>query len=509
MVEKLTNQGIIKEVIYEERKPIPEKVFEFLLGPKKGIKEKKKSSNPFDNPPLGTKHIVMKSMQSNVEAHYYWFLDFFQDAADQYGGGFYGANTYGKGHKDDGEIIKLRDLFTAAESSAYWGNIEARRSAQQDKFAQYMVNIGTMIKSMFPMIRELRLIDERLEFFKQSKSGDKHAETSLKTIWTDQVEGGTKTPTSIFALSGQPGYSTLPDLFFAINPKTSMDVEKEINKFKDYGINKRVKNILGNKLKQYLIWKEKVEKEFDQRKNFMTKYLRQHYHVIKLYLNWLRPYLRNIQRLQMQGTGKDPDLAAAFETNKVELELLGKINHTWKKTNIGDFEERFEFRKYYPCLRIRIKHLALPNMAYQKEYSRGAIHTGTTDIWFESFVATDKDIQEYQDAIDKEDFELIGLVNESIDALKEDLIKYLKEGGEEPKIEKKSPENKNQGLFEPFKALIEGFKEIIPKKGKGEDEPKKSPKQLEEEKNFAKSIAAGKLGRTHMIFKLTHGMYIP
>ena len=42
---------------------------------------------------------------------------------------------------------------------------------------------------------------------------------------------------------------------------------------------------------------EKTYKELQVRKNFNLGYLRQHYSVIRLYLNWLRPYLKNIQRL--------------------------------------------------------------------------------------------------------------------------------------------------------------------------------------------------------------------
>src|SRR3989344_3706272 len=491
MGDKLTEKGELVTEVKLEKEPISQvlsrRTKEYFIGTKKEVKkeeEKKEEKNPLKaGKPLSRNHIILESMQGNIEVHYYWFLKFFEETGDQYGAGFApGAYLDPKGgYKDEGAVIKVRDIYTSSEASSYWGNIEARRAAQQDKFAQYMVNIGQMVKSIFPMIRELRLIDERIQYFDQSKAGDKDAEVALKTIWTDQVEGGTKAPTSLFALAGQPGYSTLPDLFFAVAPKSSKDIDKELDKIKnEYGLNVRVLNILGNKLKQYLIWKENVEGEFRQIKKFMVRYLNQHYHVIKLYLNWLRPYLVNIKSLQMESTTNDADLAKAFDSGKIELELLGRLDSTWvkldeagkeKNLHFADLHEHFKFEKYHPCVLIKIKHLTLPSMAFQQEGSRGPIHTGSTDIIFESYVATKEDIKEYQTYKDVEDLKLIELVNHSI------------------------------------KALFHGFKDLVPTKSKPEGQ-KKSEKELAIEKKVAEGLAKEKLGRTSMIFKLTHGMFV-
>src|SRR3989344_2257270 len=527
MGDKLTEKGELVTEVKLEKEPISQvlsrRTKEYFIGTKKEVKkeeEKKEEKNPLKaGKPLSRNHIILESMQGNIEVHYYWFLKFFEETGDQYGAGFApGAYLDPKGgYKDEGAVIKVRDLYTSSEASSYWGNIEARRAAQQDKFAQYMVNIGQMVKSIFPMIRELRLIDERIQYFDQSKAGDKDAEVALKTIWTDQVEGGTKAPTSLFALAGQPGYSTLPDLFFAVAPKSSKDIDKELDKIKnEYGLNVRVLNILGNKLKQYLIWKENVEGEFRQRKKFMVRYLNQHYHVIKLYLNWLRPYLVNIKSLQMESTMNDPDLAKAFDSGKIELELLGRLDSTWvkldeagkeKNLHFADLHEHFKFEMYHPCVLIKIKHLTLPSMAFQQEGSRGPIHTGSTDIIMESYVATKDEIKDYQTYKDVEDLKLIELVNHSIKALEDDLVKYLKEAEQEVKVEKKEEKVEQEGIFEPFKALFHGFKDLVPTKSKPEGQ-KKSEKELAIEKKVAEGLAKEKLGRTYMIFKLTHGMFV-
>ena len=61
-------------------------------------------------------------------------------------------------------------------------------------------------------------------------------------------------------------------------------------------------------------WKEKTYQELTTREKFVLKYLRQHYNTIKLYMNWIRPYLRNVKDLQMEGDNTDAALAKAFFT---------------------------------------------------------------------------------------------------------------------------------------------------------------------------------------------------
>lgn len=393
----------------------------------------------------------IESPQQGVEPFYFWILSFLQK-------GRLGLNF--------DRIEKIKDLFSASETSAYWGDVEARRAIQQDRFEKYMTNVGAMTKSLIQQLRDLRILEERLAYYHGANKGDEASLTALKTIWTDLVEG--KSPTSVFALAGQPGYVTLPDLFFKINPKTSSDRDIEIamGTMKE-NMNDRVISILKQKIKKFMLWKETTYKELEQRFSFQLKYLRQHNQVIKLYLTWLKPYLANVKKLQTVSTSR-AELVKAFDTSVIELELLAISG---KKPN-----DKPDVKDLTPKAVIRIKFdfTAIPQIAYQEGSARGAIHVGKTIITVEGFVATEKQIQDYIQKQEDEDYEILNSINESIGAMKEELEKYLKMAGELEKKEEKKQEEK-EGFFEPFKAIYEGFKEIFTL-GKKEEERESLPR---------------------------------
>jgi hypothetical protein len=447
--------------------------------------------------------LVMDSMQSGVEERYFSILRFLQ-----------GAPPFGLGYKAS-EIEKVKDIYTAGETSSYWGAVEQKKAAQIDKFQQLMANVGNMVKTLFQLIRELRIMEERLEYYDRSNKGEDAAEVALKSVWVDMVEGGAKNPGSVTGLAANVGFVTLPDLFYAIHPKKIEDVEREVGKLKE-SFNRKVREVLSRKLKQYLIWKEKTYQELKTGQVFKLKYLRQHYHVIKIYLNWLRPYLRNIKRLQMKGPMGDHDIVAAFDTSKIELEVLAMRKGYSLEVEPGITEDR-TFESYFPCVRVRWTYVAIPQMAYQQEYQRGAIHTGRTTITIEGFVTSKDDLKEYKKKLDEEDFELIAAVDESLLAMKDDIDKYLTQAGEIHKKEEEKEEKRRSLMLEPFigvgsamrdvgagfREVTAGFKEMfgLPQKGK-----KKEGKYANDDKSQAKKTAGGDAYVVYTVFKKTHGM---
>lgn len=458
------------------------------------------------DPKNGEKHlnIVIESMQSGVERYYYWFLRTMQAT------NFFGMKM---------DVHKIRDVFSGGEASSMWGNIEQRKTLQQDKASQYLGVIGNMVKSTFQILRELRILDERREFYIKSAAGDDSAEVSLKSIWVDMVEGGGQNPSSVTGLSRQNvGFVTLPDLFFDIKAKNADSVDKVVDGLKSQGVNKTLRTVLGRKLKQFYIWKEKTEKEINTRKGFVLKYLRQHFNVIKLYTSWVRPYLQNIQRLQMQQNRDDVDVAAAFETSKVELELLGVGNgYSIEDPVTGEVTGK-KFKKYYPITVVKLKHVTLPQMQFQSEYQRGPIHTGRTDIIVEAYVATKEQIENYKRSKDKEDIELLSSVNSAMDSLKDELDKYLIEAGEASVIEAKEEEEKakakpTEGVLAPYTAVFKGFGDLFgsfkpAKKPSGEEKPL-TPQEEGTEKGNAKGTASANAWQIYNTFKKVHGMYTP
>lgn len=440
-----------------------------------------------DRGPDAKYKVYIESPQQSVEPFYFWILSFLQK-----------TGKFGLGFE---RIEKIKDAFSASETSSYWGDVEARRAIQQDRFEKYMTNIGAMTKSLIQQLRDLRILEERLEYYKGANKGDEAAMTALKTIWTDLVEG--KSPTSVFALAGQPGYVTLPDLFFKINPKTSADadIEKAIGGA-SFEMNERVKSILKQKLKKFLLWKESTFKELDQRFKFQLKYLRQHNQVIKLYLNWLKPYLSNIKKLQTPSTSR-AELVKAFDTSVIELELLAIGGKKPKgEPNLKDPEPK-------SVVRIRFDFTAIPQIAFQEGGSRGAIHLGKTIITFEGFVATEKQIQEYINKQNEEDFEILKSIDESIDSMKEELEKYLKMAGELDKKEEKKDEKK-ESILDPFKAIVNGFKEIFTlgkKEAAKEGMPKFKSVEDMEKLEGAFNDAKTRSYLAYNIFKKAFGMF--
>jgi len=430
--------------------------------------------------------LIVDSPQQGVETNYFSILKLLE-----------GQKPFGSSYSGDyGRVEKIKDVYTAGESSAYWGMTEQRKSAQQDKFQQIMANVGQMVKSLFQLLRELRIMDERLEYYTKSYEGDKAAEVALKSIWVDMVEGGAKNPGSVIGLATQVGFVTLPDLFFSVHPKKSEGVEKEVDKLKKGGFNRKVREVLMRKLKQYLVWKEKTYDELQKGQQFKLKYMRQHYHVIKIYLNWLRPYLRNIKRLQMKSTEGDKDIMAAFDTSKVELEILAIKQKADFEISPGNKEEK-TFQHFFPCIRVRITFVSMPQMAYQQEgFQRGAIHVGKTTIVIEGFVVTEESLVEYKKSIEDDDFELLAAVDASILALKDDLEYYLEKAGE---IKKGEGKEKKESVFSPLVSLYGGFKELLglPQASKREGK-KKAPK---DEAGVAGGVVKAEAYLVYKLFK--------
>ncbi|MAG15839.1 hypothetical protein CMO88_02155 [Candidatus Woesearchaeota archaeon] len=433
--------------------------------------------------------LVTEAINLPIEEAYFWTID---------------ELKYGWSYN---RAVKITDINAASEGSSFFGLGEQRIGMQQDKAAQFLKGISEMLKALFQIVRELRIIDERLGYYnhtfnRNAKKKDEDAsgsEITLKGIWVDQVEGGVKNAASVYGLSQTVGFTILPDLFFRVRAddiglhevaaenfdsatnRVVSNVDKAVDGLK---FNEKVKEVLKRKLTQYYMWKLRTYQELKTRRKFTIKYLKQHYDTIKLYMGWIKPYLRNIQRLQMAEKlvrSDMPDLITAFEGALVEIEVL-----TYKETK----------SKYKPCVLVHMYYRTRPALSYVQEgYQRGPMHTGKFDLILRGYVWSEDQIKNYINMKEEEDLNLLSSVNESIkealDSLGEELKTYLKEGGEifeEEKKEKKEPNELAEtvkGAAEPFVGVLGGIKEIVspltegipslkkkggPKKGKDVDD---------------------------------------
>lgn len=440
--------------------------------------------------PVHRYRIVYESFQHSIEESYYWILNFLR---------------YDWGYA---QIDKITDIFAASEHSAFFGNAQQRLGLKQDKVSQFLATIGKMVKELFQLVREIRILDERLSYYADSftiSKSSESAEITLKGTYIDMVEGGAKNPASVYGMSRELQFTTLPDLFFSTHPKTAKEVDETVDLL---DFNRKVKEVLKRKLRSFLEWKEHTYKELKTRRIFTLKYLRQHYDIIKLYMTWVKPYLRNIRRLQSEALeskkNENPDLVSAFEGSLVEIEFLAKFMPENNKD-------------YYSVILVSFLYRTRPSMSYQQEgFQRGPLHVGETKITMRGYLWTDKQIQAYKQMRDQEDFELLGVVDGSVkaamEALGEELERYLTEAGDtQPfgkKIEEKKKEIKRSSVLEPFTSAAKGFGELFG--ASLEKSVKKTPKktkiQIEEEMENAQKSLNLHVWQLYKNYKKAHRM---
>ncbi|MFA5796600.1 MAG: hypothetical protein WC916_01010 [Candidatus Woesearchaeota archaeon] len=401
-------------------------------------------------------------------------------------------------------VEKITDIFSASENSSFFGQASQRLSIQQDKIQTFLATTGKMVKDLFALVRELRIIDERLEAHNAWKQKNKAADVTLKEIFINFVEnqGGQMKTSSVYGLAQSLGYTTLPDFFFSTKAYNKDEVDSVVDAL---ATNDRLKNVLRRKLFEFTVWADQIEKELRNRRKFNLHYLRQHWAIIKMYMGWLKPYLRNVKRLSMNEKQiLSPEIVSAFETAALEIELLAYDHTTFPAK----------------CVLVTFKYFVKPSLSYQQpeSYQRGAIHVGKVDIVMRSYGWDEEEINTYKKYREKEELELLGVIDASLkaamDALSEDLEKYLAEAGEEEfkkmkeekekdtrtllqkwlKMESADKGSKQEGIAEPFVAVFSGFGEIIGSlspRGVFTNAPKKA--------DASKKIAAAKSATGAMI----------
>lgn len=381
------------------------------------------------------------------------------------------------------KLEKTVDTFSSSVTSSFGGASGQKLSINQDRAMQYLKYISDMVKSLFQVVRELRVIDERMDLYEKSQKGDHAAEVSLRGYWVDLVEGGSKNPGSVFGLAASVGFATLPDLFFSSPAMKSDDVEKEVAKLE---FNDSLKNVLKRKLMTYMVWKERTYNELMQRRGFTLHYLKQHYSTIKLYIDWLKPYLKNARRLQQRDDPqKSVDIINAFESSVVEIEFIA-IKGKPQDHYVGVLLYNYFYR---------VKpQMSFTDSSYQQ---RGPIHVGRVTINMCGYIWTKKDLYNYRRMKVEEDFELLGeldeTVKEAVSALGDQFLDYLKElkldvsgfERDEDKNEKPKPKPKPVSALDPFLSVGKGLFELFTAMGSSS-----KPKNAGDEKQICSNCGS-------------------
>ena len=325
------------------------------------------------------------------------------------------------------DIRKITDVLSASEQSGVWQSSAQRLASQQEKAAQYLQSIGSLTKQLFQIVKEVRALNERISLYDQTMDEktkrmlprpSQSAEIALKGYWVDLVQGGVKNPASVLGMGRELGYAIIPDLFFGAPVMNKEDIDKYVGKLE---FNRKIREILARHLNNFYIWKESTYEELVVRRRFTLKYLRQHYNTIRMYITWIKPYLRNIRRLSLDTRKTEsPDLLSAFEGAIIESELLAvkKVNGT---------ENAFSCISVHMLFRSRA---VMESMGPQSGYKQAPIYSGRADITIRVYPWTKEHIEEFMRFKEKDDLDMIASIDESLQSAIESLGKefedYLK-----------------------------------------------------------------------------------
>jgi len=459
--------------------------------------------------PIKRKFLVFESFGTSIEESYFWTKDMLAEL------GFI-------------DIDKIVDTFTASEQSAFFGSAQQRLGIQQDKVTAYLATIGRMVKEMFQIVRDIKLLEERDNLYKLAATGDDGAEKSLKGVWIDFVDNGPGQlkASSVYGLASQIGYTVLPDLFFA----APVNIQKEnVSSYvKKLDFNEKVKTALVRKLEQFVAWRDATAREIDSKRKFTIQYLRQHYNAIQLYVDWIKPYLRNIRRLEMNPEMQlSSNIVGAFEGSVLEIEFLAK-----KPGNP------------HPCVLATFTYRTRPIMQTGQDFQRGPMHIGRMEMTLRGYVWTDDEIKEYKKIKMEEDFEMLKSIDKSIEQameyLGDELKRYLEAAGEKFGKEGEREElaqsllktkaassmeearekaknilegkTKQPSMFEPFTSIFTGFKELgkgfIPEKNELRA-AKRKEKEIKEAKKDLSKFVSKMVTLTYILYKKSHKMIVP
>lgn len=435
--------------------------------------------------PIANYNLSYDSMGEGIEPLYFWTLDFMRDKAPS------GLGLEG--------VTKTEEGFEASAASGYFGELGARASVMQDRAMKILETINAVLRSVVNLVYDLKEFEIRLKEYDNLKSDvpevREGAKLSLKGVWMDQVDIK-KGRGSINMLSQQLQFVTLRDAFMAANNEEGV---------KGLDLNARVRNILLRKIAEYQVWEKESEKELRKRYNIEKKYLKTQVSAVKMYVKWIKPYLKAAQKLGMKEFNT-PDIVAAFNNMQMKLSLFGK--REIKPVEIHPSYAKFEpDEKIYTCLEIIFNFRTVP-YASRTQTGTHYIHSGKTDITFNSYALTKEQVSVMEKQELYEDMSLIeDLTDISLKDLQEDLDKFLKEPEEKKEKKKKFKFESPFGDFgSGFKEMLDPFKEVGKTfKGIFIKEPSEGYR-MKEIKKYAKEEAKNLCYMAYDIYKKAHGM---
>ncbi len=401
--------------------------------------------------PEATHTLIYDSSSETLEPLYFFILDLMND---------FGLRPE-----------KLIDNFSSTPGSGYFAELGQRATIMQQQAGKILGDVNTVLRSVLNIVYDLKDFRMRLKSYEGLKSKKREEQDAsvlaLKQIWLDKVDIA-KGNSSIKGMAlAQGGFQTLLDAFLVA--KTEKDVDK-------IDLNDRVKRILKPRILEFNIWLKESEGELKKRYELEKTYLKSQVNSLKLYSQWVRPYLMAARDLEAKESGRNPGLVKTFDTIILELTLLGKnkldIADEASKGNLpADFSSPKFLkgqRNYYSCILVDFVFRGIPQrVGQQAHFSFG----GRAEVTFKAYALNDDELAKFEEEMKKSEVNDVlsliqGTTTESLGPLQEEINSFLEEKTEtqKPRVDESNP----------FIALIGGYeKKEGPKK-----EEKGKPKMI-------------------------------
>ncbi|MEM2956456.1 MAG: hypothetical protein QW041_02710 [Candidatus Pacearchaeota archaeon] len=408
--------------------------------------------NPRYKEPVWENELNYETTIDNLQPIYFWIIDFAKNFFSD-------------------ELTKTKDNFMTSPGSSYFAELGQRATRMQEESIKILGYVNTLIKSIVNLIYDLKEFEMLFNDYNNAKSTDPKVREmgilGLKQRWLSTVDSK-RGMGSIDNMTHQYGFTLLrPAFMAAVSPEAvdSMD------------LNEIVKRVLKPRVAEFFEWVKLSEKELRKRYEIEKSYLKSQVNTLKLYTEWVKPYLTAAEELRMKGT-ETPSLVSVFGTMILELELIGK-----SKFNVVDAVIAKDLPIRFKNLKLRnYNKIGIINFSFRTFPTQQAMHSGKVTINFKAYALNDdelcllKYLKKEKDL--KDIFAVTAVTTESLEALKEDIERYTKKDEEEKKP-------KEEGLFS---GILSDFKERwgVKKKEKKEKTPEEIEKEEEEKGKMLK-----------------------
>ena len=398
--------------------------------------------------------------------------------------------------------LKTAETIDPSAVSGLMNMVFEKRKNLQDRVMQLLGNINTVLKSIIAIIYELKELDRNLYLYRELKDNDKEkaeaAELALKRVFLDNVDSR-KGGASLSSLSrsptqgqGGPGFIDIMSVFYQV---------KSLKDIQNIERNEQYKNILKNRYIEYEKWKEINGNDLKNRKSLLLQYLKSQMGSFNLYVDWCSTDLSLLSRMgldtakkadaYLRGSGKpdifenevfkvtvvgyrpvyageyDVEYARLFKSKGPEIIIKAEpksiagnlISRGYEEHNRSFIYNRL--KKYGPLVIAAIKI----QMDFKEKPSKEQIqppYEGTLYFRGYPYCFTPEEFYLYKGAqaakIQKTVFASVDqVVFNSLNVIKEDLDKYVKEADEEEKKNKEKKPQKEYAFMDIYRAFKDDF----------------------------------------------------